>query len=80
LLIGLLVPFVAVGVGGVVLFVRATVLSTSVGPTHVEISDHPLVPGMSYRSQTSRTSSSRVLKRPVDGFRPRTGFTASVRP
>jgi hypothetical protein len=48
LLIGLLVPFVAVGVGGVVLFVRAAILSTSVGPTHVEISDHPLVPGMSY--------------------------------
>jgi hypothetical protein len=48
LLIGLLVPFVAIGVGGVVVFVRAVVLSTSVGPTHVEISDHPLVPGRTY--------------------------------
>ena len=48
LLIGLLVPFVVVGVGGVALFVRSVVLSTSVGPTHVEISDHPLVPGRRY--------------------------------
>lgn len=47
-LVGLLVPFVAVGVGGVVLFVRSAALATSVGPTHVEISDHPLVPGATY--------------------------------
>ena len=48
LLVGLLVPFVVVGIGGVVLFVRAVALATSVGPTHVEISDHPLVPGTTY--------------------------------
>ena len=48
LLLCLLVPFVAVGVGGVVFFVRAVVLATSVGPTQIEISDHPLVPGSSY--------------------------------
>jgi len=45
LLVGLLVPFVIVGVGCIVLFVRAAVLATSVGPTHVEISEHPLLPG-----------------------------------
>jgi len=48
LLLALLIPFVAVGVGGVVLFVRAVVLAASVGPTQVEISDHPLVPGQRY--------------------------------
>ncbi len=47
-LMAMLVPFVAVGVWGVVLFVRAVILATSVGPTQVEISDHPLVPGASY--------------------------------
>ncbi|MFM7076529.1 MAG: hypothetical protein ACKO3G_10745 [Planctomycetaceae bacterium] len=48
LLVGLLVPFVIVGIGGIVFFVRAAVLATSVGPTHVEISDHPLRPGAAY--------------------------------
>ena len=47
-LVGLLVPFVAVGIGGVVIFVRAAALATSVGPTNIEISDHPLVPGTTY--------------------------------
>lgn len=48
LLLGLLVPFVAVGVGVVAFFVRSAALAASVGPTHVEISDHPLVPGVTY--------------------------------
>jgi hypothetical protein len=48
LLFGLLVPFVAVGIGGVALFVRAFVRATAVGPTQVEISDHPLRPGGRY--------------------------------
>ena len=48
LLIGLLVPFAAVGVGGVVIFVRGLVLATAVGPTQVEVSDHPLRPGGAY--------------------------------
>jgi hypothetical protein len=48
LLLAILVPFVAVGVGGIFLFGRALLLATAVGPTQVEISDHPLIPGGSY--------------------------------
>lgn len=48
LLLALLVPFVAVGIGGIILFCRALLLATAVGPTQLEISDHPLVPGGSY--------------------------------
>ena len=44
----LLVPFLGVGIGGVVLFMRSLFLATVVGPTQVEISDHPLVPGGRY--------------------------------
>jgi len=40
-----LLPFVGIGVAGVVLFVRALVLQNAVGPTQVEIADHPLRPG-----------------------------------
>ncbi len=48
LLLILLVPFVGVGIGGVLLFVRMLVRATAVGPTQVEISDHPLHPGGNY--------------------------------
>lgn len=48
LLLVLLGPFVAVGIAGVVLFVRGFVRATAVGPTQVEISDHPLRPGGRY--------------------------------
>ena len=44
----LLVPFLGVGIGGVVLFMRNLFLATVVGPTQVEISDHPLRPGRRY--------------------------------
>jgi len=48
LLIALLVPFAAVGIGGVAMLVRSVILATSVGPTQIEISDHPLLPGATY--------------------------------
>ena len=48
LLFALIVPFAVVGVGSVVLFFRRLVLTTSVGPTQVEVSDHPLRPGQQY--------------------------------
>lgn len=48
ILVGLLVPFVAVGIGAVVAFVRAAALAASVGPTHLEIAEHPLLPGRTY--------------------------------
>lgn len=47
-LLAVLVPFFAVGVAGVVLFVRRLFLTTAVGTTQLEISDHPLLPGGSY--------------------------------
>ena len=47
-LFALLVPFLGVGIGGVVLFIQRLFLATVVGPTQVEISDHPLVPGGRY--------------------------------
>lgn len=47
-LLGLLVPFVAVGIGAIALFVRNLILATAIGPTQLEISDHPLLPGGRY--------------------------------
>lgn len=48
LLLVVLVPFLAVGIAGVVVFIRALVLATAVGTTQVEISAHPLLPGGCY--------------------------------
>jgi hypothetical protein len=48
LLLALLIPFFAVGVAGVVLFIRGLVLAAAVGTTQLEISDHPLRPGGRY--------------------------------
>lgn len=47
-LLAVIVPFLAVGVAGVVLFVRCLFLTTAVGTTQLEISAHPLLPGHSY--------------------------------
>ena len=47
-LFALLVPFLGVGIGGIVLFVRSLVFATAIGPTQLEISDHPLIPGRRY--------------------------------
>lgn len=47
-LLAVLVPFAAVGIGGIVLFVRRLILTTAVGTTQLEICDHPLLPGTSY--------------------------------
>ncbi len=47
-LFALLVPFVGVGIAGVTLFIRSLVFATAVGPTQLEISDHPLLPGGRY--------------------------------
>jgi len=47
-LLAVIVPFLAVGVAGVVLFVRRLFLTTAVGTTQLEISAHPLLPGKRY--------------------------------
>lgn len=46
LLLSILVPFAGIGVAGVTIFVRALILQTAVGPTQIEISEHPLRPGV----------------------------------
>jgi hypothetical protein len=48
LLVALLVPFLVIGIAGVTLFVRGLFLAAAVGPTQLEISDHPLRPGRCY--------------------------------
>jgi hypothetical protein len=50
----LLIPFVAIGVGLVVYFVRLALMATRVGPTWIEISDHPLSPGNSCEALLSQ--------------------------
>jgi len=45
LLFVLLLPFAAVGLAGVAVFIRRLVLATAVGTTQLEIADHPLRPG-----------------------------------
>jgi hypothetical protein len=47
-LFALLVPFLGVGIGGVFMFVKSLVFATAVGPTQLEIADHPLLPGRRY--------------------------------
>jgi hypothetical protein len=45
----LAIPFVAIGVWSIVALVRQLLVTTGIGPTLVEISDHPLWPGGKYR-------------------------------
>jgi len=44
-----IVPFLAVGIALVVVFARLLRHTAGIGPTLVEISDHPLLPGHGYR-------------------------------
>jgi hypothetical protein len=48
-------PFLGVGVALVVVFVKQLRHNAGIGPTLVEISDHPLVPGHNYRVFLSQT-------------------------
>lgn len=50
-------PFVAIGMWATYYFAQQMLLHTGIGPTHVEISDHPLLPGHTYQlclSQSGR--------------------------
>jgi len=52
-----LIPFALVGIGLIAIFIRQVLVTTGIGPTLVEISDHPLCPGRSCRlflSQSGR--------------------------
>lgn len=44
-----IIPFAVVGIGVLVFFVRQLLITMGVGPTRLEISDHPLHPGENYR-------------------------------
>ena len=51
------IPFVLVGFGAIVIFLRKLLVAAGIGPTRLEISDHPLHPGEKYRvflSQSGR--------------------------
>lgn len=53
------IPFVLIGLGLVAYLLRQLVHTTGVGPTRIEISDHPLAPGEQYEiliSQAGRLS------------------------
>lgn len=54
-LTALLVPFVLIGLGAIYYFLRQLLLATGIGPTFVELSGHPLIPGESYRAFLSQT-------------------------
>ena len=43
------IPFAAIGIWAIVALVRQLLVATGIGPTLVEISDHPLSPGGRYR-------------------------------
>ncbi len=47
-LTALTIPFVIAGTGLVVYLIRQVLITTGVGPTRIEISEHPLAPGKGY--------------------------------
>ncbi|MCX7426688.1 MAG: DUF3592 domain-containing protein [Planctomycetia bacterium] len=55
-----MVPFVVAGIGLIVFFVRQVLIATGIGPTLVEISDHPLRPGRTYRLFVSQAGRLRM--------------------
>ncbi len=55
-----ILPFLAIGAALVVLFVRQLLATTAVGPTLVEISAHPLLPGGCYQVFVSQAGRSKI--------------------
>jgi hypothetical protein len=58
-----LLPFLAIGVVLVVVFIRQLLVATAIGPTQLEISEHPVHPGQSFRlfvSQSGRLTVNRL--------------------
>lgn len=63
LLTALLMPFVAVGAWLIYFAFQQLIVRTGIGPTFVEISDHPLLPGKTYQvclSQSGRLTINRL--------------------
>jgi hypothetical protein len=44
-----IIPFAVVGLGAIAVFIRQLLVATGLGPTLMEISDHPFQPGGQYR-------------------------------
>jgi len=55
-----LIPFVLVGIGMTVYFVYRLLVANGIGPTLIEISDHPLVPGRLYQIFISQSGGLRL--------------------
>ena len=55
-----MIPFVLVGLGLIVFFLRQLMITTGIGPTLLEISDHPLRPGEACRLFVSQTGRLRI--------------------
>lgn len=62
LLFVLIASFAAVGITGIVLFIRQLVLTSAVGTTQLEIADHPLRPGQTYEVHLTQAGSGAFRK------------------
>ncbi|MCA9147761.1 MAG: hypothetical protein KDA92_00615 [Planctomycetales bacterium] len=56
----LVIPFAAVGVWAIYYWLRLLLLATAIGPTSLEISDHPIYPGRDYRVYLTQAGALRV--------------------
>ncbi len=54
------VPFLLIGVGAIVYFLRRLLVAAGIGPTRLEISEHPLQPGGQYRLFFSQSGRLRI--------------------
>jgi hypothetical protein len=57
---------VAAGIVLAAVFVRQLVVATTVGPTQLEISDHPLLPGETYQLHLSQSGRLRINRLEVE--------------
>jgi hypothetical protein len=56
----LIIPFAAIGILALTTWLRLLLLATAVGPTSLEISDHPIYPGHGYRVYLTQAGRLRV--------------------
>lgn len=54
------IPFLAIGIAAIVCFLRRLLTAAGIGPTRLEISDHPLQPGDLYRLFLTQTGRLRI--------------------
>ena len=59
-LTGMTIPFVLAGIGLIAFFFRQFLIATGIGPTLVEVSDQPLIPGRQYELSLSQTGRLRM--------------------